>query len=147
MESFSIQNFVQTKYESYKSETVFSLNVCEANEFDPDLTKSTTFSCIVTEDNVTVIIKKEISHRPDNNETKQYVIPSHAFDYIFSTIREDAEEMMIHLQGFGKYGELLVNDRLLVQENNRNNVKKIKTFFETLNKNVCLALNGFQMKA
>ncbi|WP_369901953.1 DUF3978 family protein [Bacillus manliponensis] len=147
MEAFSIQNFVQTRQESYKSETIFSLNVCEANAFDPDLTKSTTFSCIVTKENVNVIIKKEISHRPDNNETKQYVIPTLAFDYIFPTIREDVEEMMIHVQGFGKHGELLVNDRLLVQENNRANVAKIKTFFKTLNKNVCFAVNGFRTEA
>ncbi|WP_131800772.1 DUF3978 family protein, partial [Bacillus mycoides] len=47
-------------------------------------------------------------------------------------------------QSFGLHGELLLNERLLIDKNNKHNTK-ITTFFESLNENVHQALRGLQI--
>lgn len=48
MEAYKMHDFINTNVESHQNETVFNLQICETNEFDVSLTKSTTLSFIVS---------------------------------------------------------------------------------------------------
>lgn len=43
-----MHDFINTNVESHQNETVFNLQICETNEFDVSLTKSTMLSFIVS---------------------------------------------------------------------------------------------------
>ncbi|MDM5157154.1 DUF3978 family protein [Bacillus sp. DX1.1] len=138
-----MHNVVHTQAKSNLSETIFSLHICEENEFDSSLRKSTTLSFIVSRETVKVLIKKSISYKPDSIDSKSYIIPSQAFHYLFPTICENDEEIIVHVQIFGKNGEFLLNNRLFINKN-LNHKFKVQTFFETINENIYRALYNFQ---
>ncbi len=53
-----MHDFINTNVESHQNETVFNLHICETNEFDVSLTKSTTLSFIVSKKNIKIVTKK-----------------------------------------------------------------------------------------
>lgn len=145
MEAYNMHNFINTNIESHQDETIFNLHICEANEFDVSLTKSTTLSFIVTQKNIKIVTKKWINSNQESMIGKSYIIPTQAFHYLLPIISENENEMIVQMQSFGTNGELLLNERLLIDKNNRNNNAKITTFFETLNENIHQTLRRFQI--
>ncbi|HDR7209604.1 DUF3978 family protein [Bacillus cytotoxicus] len=146
MEAYNMHNFINTEIESQPHETTFNLHICEANEFDVNLTKSTTLSFIVTKRNIKIITRKWINSRQESMIGKSYIIPTQAFHYLLPIICENEEEMIIQVQSFGTSGELLLNERLLINKNNRKNSTKITSFFEALNENIIQTLRTFQIQ-
>lgn len=144
METYNRNNYIQTNTESHPHETTFCLRLCEIHEFDPDLKKTTVLSFIVTQENIKIVIKKSISHTPENNLGKSYIIPARAFHYLLPIICENGEEITIQMQGFGTHGELLLNERICMYQNMPNHNEKVFTFFETLNENIHKALCAFR---
>ena len=45
---------------------------------------------------------------------KSYIIPTKAFHYFLPIISETEDELNIQVQSFGLHGELLLNERLLI---------------------------------
>ena len=144
MEAYKMHDFINTNVESHQNETVFNLHICETNEFDVSLTKSTTLSFVVSKKNIKIATRKWINSNQESMVGKSYIIPTKAFHYFLPIISETEDELHIQVQSFGLHGELLLNERLLIDKNNKNNAK-ITTFFETLNENVNQALRGLQI--
>ena len=139
-----MHDFINTNVESHQNETVFNLQICETNEFDVSLTKSTTLSFVVSKKNIKIVTKKWTNSNHESMIGKSYIIPTKAFHYFLPMISETEDEMSIQVQSFGLHGELLLNERLLIDKNNKHNTK-ITTFFEALNENVHQALRGLQI--
>ncbi|PFJ07513.1 hypothetical protein COD67_17585 [Bacillus cereus] len=144
METYKMHGFIKTNVKFHQNETVFNLHLCETNEFDVSLTKSTTLSFIVSKKNIKIITKKWINSNHESMIGKSYIIPTKAFHYFLPIISETEDELNIQVQSFGLHGELLLNERLLIDKNNKHNTK-ITTFFETLNENINQALRGLQI--
>jgi len=145
MEAYKMHDFINTNIESHPNETIFNLHICETNEFDVSLTKSTTLSFIISKKNIKIVTKKWINSNHESMIGKSYIIPTKAFHYFLPIISETEDEMNIQVQSFGLYGELLLNERLLIDKNNKYNAK-ITNFFESLNENVQQALRGLQIR-
>ena len=47
---------------------------------------------------------------------KSYIIPTKAFHYFLPIISETEDELNIQVQSFGLHGELLLNERLLIDK-------------------------------
>ena len=47
---------------------------------------------------------------------KSYIIPTKAFHYFLPIISETEDELNIQIQSFGLHGELLLNERLLIDK-------------------------------
>ena len=47
---------------------------------------------------------------------KSYIIPTKAFHYFLPIIAETEDELNIQIQSFGLHGELLLNERLLIDK-------------------------------
>ncbi|EJS00498.1 hypothetical protein IKS_00748 [Bacillus cereus VDM062] len=139
-----MHDFINTNVESHQNETVFNLQICETNEFDVSLTKSTTLSFVVSKKNIKIVTKKWTNSNHESMIGKSYIIPTKAFHYFLPMISETEDEMSIQVQSFGLHGELLLNERLLIDKNNKHNTK-ITTFFEALNENVHQALRVLQI--
>ena len=75
---------------------------------------------------------------------KSYIIPTKAFHYFLPIISETEDELNIQVQSFGLHGELLLNERLLIDKNNKHDAK-ITNFIETLDENVNKVLRGLQI--
>lgn len=139
-----MHDFINTNVESHQNETVFNLQICETNEFDVSLTKSTTLSFVVSKKNIKIVTKKWTNSNHESMIGKSYIIPTKAFHYFLPMISETEDEMSIQVQSFGLHGELLLNERLLIDKNSKHNTK-ITTFFEALNENVHQALRVLQI--
>lgn len=144
MEAYKVHDFININVESHRNETVFNLHIRETNEFDVNLTKSTTLSFIISKKNIKIVTRKWINANQESMIGKSYIIPTKAFHYFLPIISETEDELNIQVQSFGLHGELLLNERLLIDKNNKNN-KKITTFFETLNENINQALRVLQI--
>ncbi|HHT7235900.1 MULTISPECIES: DUF3978 family protein [Bacillus] len=144
MEAYKMHNFINTNVESHPNETIFNLHICETNEFDVCVTKSTTLSFVVSKKNIKIVTKKWTNSNHESMIGKSYIIPTKAFHYFLPIISETEDEMNIQVQSFGLHGELLLNERLLIDKNNKHNTK-ITTFFESLNENVNQTLRGLQI--
>ena len=75
---------------------------------------------------------------------KSYIIPTKAFHYFLPIISETEDELNIQVQSFGLHGELLLNERLLIDKTT-NTMPKLLLFFETLDENVNKVLRGLQI--
>ncbi|KFN04114.1 DUF3978 domain-containing protein [Bacillus clarus] len=144
MEAYIMHNFINTNVEAHPHETAFNLHICETNELEVSLTKSTTLSFIVSKNNIKIITKKWVNSSQECMIGKSYIIPTRAFHYFLPIISENEDEMNIQFQSFGVHGELLLNERLLINKNNKNS-QKITIFFETLNENIHQALRGLKL--
>ena len=47
---------------------------------------------------------------------KSYIIPTKAFHYFLPIISETEDELNIQVQSFGLHGELLLNERLVIDK-------------------------------
>lgn len=57
---------------------------------------------------------------------KSYIIPTKAFHYFLPIISETEDELNIQVQSFGLHGELLLNERLLIDKTT-NTIPKLLT--------------------
>ncbi|MED1556356.1 DUF3978 family protein [Bacillus paramycoides] len=144
MDAYKMHDFINTNVESHQNETAFNLHICETNEFDVSLTKSTTLSFIVSKKSIKIVTRKWINSNQESMIGKSYIIPTKAFHYFLPIISETEDELNIQIQSFGLHGELLLNERLLIDKNNKCNTK-ITTFFETLDENINQTLQGLQI--
>ena len=54
---------------------------------------------------------------------KSYIIPTKAFHYFLPIISETEDELNIQVQSFGLHGELLLNERLLIDKTTNTTAK------------------------
>ncbi|MFJ8530236.1 DUF3978 family protein [Bacillus sp. NPDC094106] len=141
MEVYHMHSFMNKEMETKQDEIIFSLHICEENEFDASLTKSTTLSFTITPTNIKITTKKWTNYSPGSMIGKNYIIPTQAFNYLLPIICENEEEIIIQMDCFGTHGELLLKEKLFILKNNDT---KITTFFENLNENINQALRLFQ---